>query len=1142
MKIKTRFIAVILIAFALILVGCGNTNTPETITITPLQEKITLNVDEVLDYDYTSLFTIKSGTSDIEVKQEYLDLTNIKEEVGTYFVLCTYKNQMASINVEVIQKTTVKISLTTTSDIVVNNLNVFEHDYKQYFEIIDVESIVEVKDEYLDLSYLRAYAGTYKVICTYNGVSQTLNVKVEEVSYQIKLSVSEITVKQSEVESYNFNQYFTVVVNGKIQSITQDMVESNVSSDVGVYQYKVSLGETSMTLKVNVISDHTIEIINSYVLKEIEISEINSFDFTTLFSIYIDGETRKVTPEMIDKSSLNNLVEDEIYDIKITYQEGQAIGTGVCKVKIVPISEIVITPKDLVIYPNSGYIDLTTLFRITKKGNEIPVTLDMIEGIIDYTQIGKNIIKLTYQGIKKEAIVEVKQGVIINYAKSDVIKIGKGTSKTNYDFASDFEVLVNGIKFTNISSYINTDNVDFNTVGTYTATISVPYTDSNLDIDKGSVFTKEIKYEVVQSIYSITVLNKTVTLKEGTTSYDPFTNLSVKVNGVNQKLTKIVTQASAIATYAHVLSTIDFTSIGVQEVVVDIYVNGPDNDPIQTIFEVIIESNIEISVNKTFVFEGETVYTKDIFSITLNGEELNVTQDMIEGKIDTSTPGVYPVKITYQGIQRQVDFIVLNLKMVGIYNTLLTTIPTESSSDEDGYEEAGTEAAPLKKLFITAEGEISVNGSLAEILYGIDENTIYIKFNNYEFTLSYNNGIVVIDPNNNLKMAFIEAKRPLIYFDETIWELNESVVINTSDTHVLQHGYNGYSLDIFNITNKETNETLWYALKIYLYERMTNNIQYIVNHGEVVFDEDFVLEAGVSSTLTYLGDVYKFNLTSDTVGKIDLNEEVLYKYANKTFTTTIDGKEAVLKVDAHEGFSLKVGEDVMFTASGASIRNQKYGGIDYENDIVHILDKGSNSDAPYSYKLSLNLDDNTFTIIEKDKYFGKYESDNIYIFLDGYGTGLINFDKKQYAETLFEYSTVGNLINIYYLNLLPSFEYGTEASVYIDEFNNTLKAKYFAKEELCDEILINNHITNGAVVNIESYELKLYTNQVLAKKAFFDGITIITKDGAITDNATKQTLVDISDISFVTKGIYHFSITVAVDGKDVVMHYALQII
>ena len=250
------------------------------------------------------------------------------------------------------------------------------------------------------------------------------------------------------------------------------MVEHNLTTNVGVYEYKVSLGETSMTLKVNVISDHDIEIINSYVLKEIEISELDTFDFTSLFTVYIDKEVREVTNEMIDKSSLNNPTEDEIYDIKITYQEGQAIGYGSCKIKVIPTSEIVITPKNLVIYPNYGYIDLTTLFNITKKGESIPVTLDMISGSIDYAAIGVNTIKLNYLGIESEAIVEVKQGVIINYANSNVVKISKGTSKSTYDFAKDFEVIVNGIKFTNIASYINTDNVDFNTIGSYTAVIS----------------------------------------------------------------------------------------------------------------------------------------------------------------------------------------------------------------------------------------------------------------------------------------------------------------------------------------------------------------------------------------------------------------------------------------------------------------------------------------------------------------------------------------------------------------------------------------------------------------------------------------------------------------------------------------------
>lgn len=1142
MKNNIRFIAVVLIALALVLIGCDETPV-ENITITPNQEKITLNVDEVLDYDYTTLFTIKSGTSDIEVKEEYLDLSNILAEVGNYIVLCTYKNKMASVTVEVLKADAISITLKDVEEVNVNNLTVFNHDYKQYFEITDNEENVEVLDEYLDLSNLRTIAGAYKVICKYKGEILELVVNVEEINYQIKLSTYEITIKQSEIETHDFNQYFTVVVDGKIKPITSDMVESNITTNVGVYQYKVSLGETSMTLSVNVISDHDIEIINSYVLKEIPKEELSSFDYTSLFSIYLDGQARLVTLDMIDLSSLENAVENEVYEIKITYTEGQAVKTSSCNIKVVPNGEIVITHKDLIIYPNSSYIDLTTLFNIVKNNVEIPVTLDMIDGVINYAEVGENIIKLYYLGYEETAVVEVKQGVIINYTKSNVIEIAKGTSKTSYNFAGDFSVIVNGINFTDIDQYINTDNIDFNTVGTYTATITIPYVDSSLGITKETPITKEISYKVVDKIYSIIVLNDTVVLKEGVTSYDAFDNLVVRINGVNQKLTKIASQASTIATYAEVLSTIDFAEIGLQEVLVDVYVNGPENEPVRTSFNVMIEANVEISVNKTFVFEGTTVYTKDIFTVLLNGENVEITQDMIEGKINTNAPGVYPVKINFKGFSETVEFIVLNLKMVGVYDTLLTTIPTSSSTDEEGYEEEGTSVTQLKKLYITADGQMSVNGSLAEILYGIDENTMYIKFNNYEFTLSYNNGIVVIDPDNSLRMPFIDAKRPLIYFNEEIWELNQKVVINYSSSYILEQNYNGYSLDIFEVTNKETNETMWYALKVHLYERLSSDYKYIVNHGEVVFDDTFTQETGNSSFLTYLGDVYKFTMTTEKVGQINSKDsEVLYKYVNQTFTTTINGETAILSVDQSEGFYLKIGSNSIFSVSGAAVRNQKYGGIDYENDTVYIFDAGSATESPFSYKFILNLDDNTFTIVEKDTYFGRYVSENMYIFFDGYGMGLINFDKKQYAETLFEYTTVGNLINMHYVNITPSFNYGTDGAVYMDTFNNTLTVKYLGNEEFNKEVFVNAFIIDGAVVSIKNFTLTKFTNKVLAKKAFYDNITIITKDGEITNNNTKKTLIYIDDIDFLNTGIYYFSITVSVNGNDVTMRYAIQIV
>ena len=118
MKKNIRFLAILMIAIALVLIGCEDTLV-DNIIITPIQEKITLNVDEVLDYDYKSLFTIKSGTSDIEVKDEYLDISNLKEETGTYIILCTYENKMASIYVEVIR--TSNISLTLTKEEVIVN-------------------------------------------------------------------------------------------------------------------------------------------------------------------------------------------------------------------------------------------------------------------------------------------------------------------------------------------------------------------------------------------------------------------------------------------------------------------------------------------------------------------------------------------------------------------------------------------------------------------------------------------------------------------------------------------------------------------------------------------------------------------------------------------------------------------------------------------------------------------------------------------------------------------------------------------------------------------------------------------------------------------------------------------------------------
>ena len=156
--------------------------------------------------------------------------------------------------------------------------------------------------------------------------------------------------------------------------------------------------------------------------------------------------------------------------------------------------------------------------------------------------------------------------------------------------------------------------------------------------------------------------------------------------------------------------------------------------------------------------------------------------------------------------------------------------------------------------------------------------------------------------------------------------------------------------------------------------------------------------------------------------------------------------------------------------------------------------------------------------------------------------GIFKLLVEIFAETTFEYNKVGNLITLTYVNINPSFEYGTKGELYIDAFNNSLTVKYLGNESFISERFINAYIKDGAVVEIAAFQLKQISNKVLAKKAFYDNITIITKDGVITDNTIKKTLIYIDDIDFATKGIYYFSITASVNGADVTMRYAIQII
>ena len=221
MKKRLMSLLIFVIMLALTLTGCGKKDPVIEITIKDSQPSITINVDEVYNYDYTQHFIITEDGNNITVTNDYLNLSSIKNEVGSYIVTCTYKNKIASLNVIVGATGTVAI-IKLIESVDLTSIDVLNHDYKQYFKITDDAVSVEVLDSYLDLSNLRTAGGTYNVICSYGGQTESIKVNVTEVTYQLKLPVKEVTVKQSEVATYDFNAMFTVVVNGKITPITEN--------------------------------------------------------------------------------------------------------------------------------------------------------------------------------------------------------------------------------------------------------------------------------------------------------------------------------------------------------------------------------------------------------------------------------------------------------------------------------------------------------------------------------------------------------------------------------------------------------------------------------------------------------------------------------------------------------------------------------------------------------------------------------------------------------------------------------------------------------------------------------------------------------------------------------------------------------
>ena len=69
--------------------------------------------------------------------------------------------------------------------------------------------------------------------------------------------------------------------------------------------------------------------------------------------------------------------------------------------------------------------------------------------------------------------------------------------------------------------------------------------------------------------------------------------------------------------------------------------------------------------------------------------------------------------------------------------------------------------------------------------------------------------------------------------------------------------------------------------------------------------------------------------------------------------------------------------------------------------------------------------------------------DNKFIFLDGFGGGVINYNTSSYQKYKIVYTSNAGLLKIKYIDIDDRFPYGESASFSIDSFGNVLRIKDF---------------------------------------------------------------------------------------------------
>ena len=205
-------VVIVLLAVMLGVVACQVDNPDDQLSDPTLTINTSLSTTLTVgdDVDFTKYFVItdKDGNA-VSVTSEMLDLTKVDlTKAGTFDVVCTYDGLVVTATFVVNAKSEPLPTATITIDSKLpTTLTVGDDvDFTKYFVITDKDgNAVSVTSEMLDLTKVDlTKAGTFDVVCTYDGVSATLTVKVNEKGETPDLTLADIFEKYADINTWSF--------------------------------------------------------------------------------------------------------------------------------------------------------------------------------------------------------------------------------------------------------------------------------------------------------------------------------------------------------------------------------------------------------------------------------------------------------------------------------------------------------------------------------------------------------------------------------------------------------------------------------------------------------------------------------------------------------------------------------------------------------------------------------------------------------------------------------------------------------------------------------------------------------------------------------------------------------------------------